>query len=150
MLRAMVCCLSPGEDWLLTYAGYKTFYTNNTAYRQLVEPSPSSWTLIPALRHALTQFPDRDYLWSLSPHALIMDPTTSLYERVFSNLPTLMLKDIPVVPPDSVIHTFSHLKPSQVALILAQDGSNIATNIWDFGEEPCHKLYQKEPSAKKK
>lgn len=37
-----------------------------------------------------------------------------------------MLKDIPVVPPDSVIHTFSHLKPSQVYLILTQDADNVA------------------------
>jgi len=37
-----------------------------------------------------------------------------------------MLKDVPVVPPDSVIHTFSHLKPSQVYLILTQDEDNVA------------------------
>lgn len=37
-----------------------------------------------------------------------------------------MRKDIPVVPPDSVIHTFSHLKPSQVYLILTQDMDNVA------------------------
>lgn len=52
-----------------------------------------------------------------------------------------MLKDIPVVPPDSVIHTFSHLKPSQVYLILTQDTGNVAptsfilrnTNTVDVG-----------------
>lgn len=37
-----------------------------------------------------------------------------------------MRKDIPVVPPDSVIHTFSHLRPSQVYLILTQDKGNVA------------------------
>lgn len=37
-----------------------------------------------------------------------------------------MRKDIPVVPPDSVIHTFSHLKPSSVYLILTQDKDNVA------------------------
>lgn len=37
-----------------------------------------------------------------------------------------MLKDIPVVPPDSVIHTFSHLKPSRTHLILSQDMDNLA------------------------
>jgi len=55
-----------------------------------------------------------------------MNPSLSLYENVFSNLTSLMLKDIPVVPPDSVIHTFSHLKPSQVYLILTQDMDNVA------------------------
>lgn len=37
-----------------------------------------------------------------------------------------MRKDIPVVPPDSVIHTFSHLKPTQAYLILTQDTDNVA------------------------
>lgn len=37
-----------------------------------------------------------------------------------------MKKDIPVVPPDSVIHTFSHLKPSRTHLILSQDMDNLA------------------------
>ena len=32
-----------------------------------------------------------------------------------------MLKDKPVVPPDSVIHTFSHLKGDKVDLVLTQD-----------------------------
>jgi mannan polymerase II complex MNN11 subunit len=37
-----------------------------------------------------------------------------------------MLKDIPVVPPDSVIHTFSHLSPSRTHLILTQDMDNLS------------------------
>ena len=37
-----------------------------------------------------------------------------------------MIKDSPVVPPDSVIHTFSHLTPAQTDLILSQDISNLA------------------------
>ena len=37
-----------------------------------------------------------------------------------------MLKDIPVVPPDSVIHTFSHLTTQKTSLILTQDGDNLA------------------------
>lgn len=37
-----------------------------------------------------------------------------------------MLKDVPVVPPDSVIHTFSHLTTPKTALILTQDGDSLA------------------------
>ena len=36
-----------------------------------------------------------------------------------------MLKDIPVVPPDSVIKTFSHLKGDKIDLILTQDGEGL-------------------------
>jgi mannan polymerase II complex MNN11 subunit len=37
-----------------------------------------------------------------------------------------MLKDIPVVPPDSVIHTFSHLTAAKASLILTQDGEQLS------------------------
>lgn len=36
-----------------------------------------------------------------------------------------MLKDVPVVPPDSVIRTFSHTNPDQVDLVLAQAGDGL-------------------------
>jgi mannan polymerase II complex MNN11 subunit len=37
-----------------------------------------------------------------------------------------MLKDIPVVPPDSVIHTFSHLTAAKTSLILTQDSEQLS------------------------
>jgi mannan polymerase II complex MNN11 subunit len=40
---------------------------------------------------------------------------------------SLMLKDIPVVPPDSVIKTFSHLKGKDVDLILTQDKEDLSS-----------------------
>ena len=36
-----------------------------------------------------------------------------------------MLKDKAVVPPDSVIHTFSHLKGDRIDLVLTQDGEGL-------------------------
>ena len=42
-----------------------------------------------------------------------------------TRLESLMLKDKPVVPPDSVIHTFSHLKGDKIDLILTQDGEGL-------------------------
>ncbi|MCJ1280790.1 hypothetical protein MMC26_000107 [Xylographa opegraphella] len=40
-------------------------------------------------------------------------------------LESLMLKDKPVVPPDSVIHTFSHIKGDKIDLVLTQDGEGL-------------------------
>ena len=37
-----------------------------------------------------------------------------------------MIRDVPVVPPDSVIRTFSHLTSSQTDLVLTQDLDNLA------------------------
>lgn len=36
-----------------------------------------------------------------------------------------MRRDVPVVPPDSVIHTFSRIKPTRTHLILSQDIDNL-------------------------
>lgn len=43
-----------------------------------------------------------------------------------SNLEELMITDRPVVPPDSVIRTFSHLRGERVDLILSQDREGLA------------------------
>lgn len=52
-----------------------------------------------------------------------------------------MIRDIPVVPPDSVIHTFSHLTPSQTNLVLTQDVDNLAhTSFFLRNDEWSHYL----------
>lgn len=52
-----------------------------------------------------------------------MNPTLSLQKHVLApqRLESLMLKDRPVVPPDSVIRTFGHLKGDKIDLVLTQD-----------------------------
>ncbi|ETN43800.1 uncharacterized protein HMPREF1541_11124 [Cyphellophora europaea CBS 101466] len=113
------------EDYASRH-GYTNFFTNVSTYDALVSPSPASWALVPALRQALTLHPTTTYVWSLSAYSLITNPSLSLSSHVFSNLTSLMQKDVPVVPPDSVIHTFSHLRPADVHLILSQDMDNLA------------------------
>ena len=109
-------------------SGYTTFYTNTSTYKSLYHPSPRSWALIPALRHTLTLHPKCTHVFSLTPYALITNSSFSLTSAVLAPtvLTSLMIKDLPVVPPDSVIHTFSHLTPSQTHLILSQDLDNLA------------------------
>ncbi|MCJ1362944.1 hypothetical protein MMC16_002050 [Acarospora aff. strigata] len=101
--------------------GYATFFTSTTSYD--LSGAPSSWSLIPSVRHAMTLYPHSTYFFSLSAHSLIMNPSLSLNTHILSpqRLESLMLKDKPVVPPDSVIKTFSHLKGDKIDLILTQD-----------------------------
>ncbi|KAG8419391.1 Glycosyltransferase 34 protein [Metarhizium acridum] len=60
---------------------------------------------------------------TLDQDAYIMDPTKSLEDQVTrpSKLESLMIKDYPVVPPDSIIKTFSHLRGESIDLIVTQD-----------------------------
>lgn len=43
-----------------------------------------------------------------------------------SVLGTLVMGEQPIVPPDSVIKTFPHLKPEQIDLVLTQDKDGLA------------------------
>ena len=109
--------------------GYTTFFPNMTDY-DLMPGVPKSWSMLPALRHAMTNWPRTPWLWYLSSAALIMDPSESLQTKILEprKLESLMIVDQPVVPPDSVIKTFSHLRGERVDFILTQDREGLASD----------------------
>ncbi|KYK58462.1 alpha-1,2-galactosyltransferase-like protein [Drechmeria coniospora] len=92
--------------------------------------APKSWAKVMAMRHALTKYPDCKFIWYLDQNAYIMNPTKSLDDVLLepTKLESLMLKDFPVVPPDSIIKTFAHLRGGNADLILAQDKDGLAHN----------------------
>ncbi|CAD6581345.1 MAG: hypothetical protein ASARMPREDX12_000438 [Alectoria sarmentosa] len=105
--------------------GYATFFPDVSDYDY--GNSPRSWAVVPALRHAMTKYPHSTYFFNLSPHSLIMNPKISLTSHVMDKkrLESIMLRDKPVVPPDSVIRTFTHLKGDKVDLVLTQDAEGL-------------------------
>lgn len=107
--------------------GYGTLFPNTTDY-DLMDKVPASWSTIPALRHAMTIYPHSKWMWYLSSTALIMDTQESLKSKLLHprKLESLMITDQPVVPPDSVIKTFSHLRGERVDFILTQDNEGLA------------------------
>lgn len=106
--------------------GYTTFFPTIKDYDLL--GSPSSWARIPATRHALTKFPFTKYVWFLDQNSLIMNPDLTVEKHIMDTkvLEGLMIKDQPIVPPDSVIKTFSHLKGENVDMVLTQDKDGLA------------------------
>jgi len=107
--------------------GYTTFFPNTTDY-DLMPNIPSSWSTIPALRHAMTLYPHTPWLFYLTSTALIMNTRETLHDRILEprKLESMMIVDKPVVPPDSVIKTFSHLRGERVDFILTQDKEGLA------------------------
>jgi mannan polymerase II complex MNN11 subunit len=71
----------------------------------------------------MTEYPWSDYFWYLNQDAIIMNPALSLEEQITNpkRLNTLMQRDIPVVPPDSVIRTYKHIPPERIQFIISQD-----------------------------
>ena len=120
--------------------GYATFFPNTTDY-DVMPGVPKSWSTVPALRHAMTVYPHSQWLWYLSASALIMDTNEDLYDKVLEprKLESLMVVDKPVVPPDSVIKTFSHLRGERVDFILTQDkeglaGGSLLVRGWEWAK----------------
>ncbi|KAJ5662756.1 hypothetical protein N7462_011682 [Penicillium macrosclerotiorum] len=114
------------EDYAKRH-GYTNFFASVSEYNEAIGDSPRSWALVPAVRHAMAQHPHSKYFFHLSPHALFMNPSKSLTSLLLdrNRLEGLMLKDQPVVPPDSIIRTFSHLKEKNIDLIATQDGEDL-------------------------
>lgn len=82
------------------------------------------------MRHALSKYPDCNLLWFLDQNAYIMDPTKTLEAQVMAPkvLDELMIKNAPVVPPDSIIRSFTHLTGAEAALVISQDGDGLASD----------------------
>src|SRR5690349_18826814 len=60
------------------------------------------WARIPAIRHAMATYKHSEYFWYLDQDAIIMNPSLSLENHVLSQLSSLMRRDVPIVPPNSV------------------------------------------------
>lgn len=59
-----------------------------------------------------------------------MDPKKSLDDIVLQagKLESVMIRGKPVVPPDSIIKTFDHLRADDIDLVLSQDKSGLVHN----------------------
>lgn len=82
------------------------------------------------MRHALTQYPDATYFWYVDVDTFIMNPQLSIEKDVMdaAKLEASMLVDHPVVPPDSIIKTFTHLSGEDIDFVLTQDKGGLATS----------------------
>jgi mannan polymerase II complex MNN11 subunit len=79
------------------------------------------------MRHAMAKYPHSKYFWFLDQNALIMNPELTI-ESIMApkRLDAMMIRDQPIVPPDSVIKTFTHLHGDQIDFVLTQDRNGLA------------------------
>ncbi|KUI73755.1 putative alpha-1,2-galactosyltransferase C8D2.17 [Cytospora mali] len=108
--------------------GYETFFPNTGDYD--LKGAPKSWAKVVALRHALTTFPEATYFWYVDIDTFIMNPQISIDKDIMApaKLEQAMIVDYPVVPPDSIIHTFKHLHGQDVDLVVTQDKDGLSTS----------------------
>lgn len=77
----------------------------------------------------MAKYPNAKYFWYLDQNSLIMNPSLKIEDYIMSarKLESNMIKDLPVVPPDSIIKTFSHLKGDDVSFVLTQDKEGLSS-----------------------
>ncbi|KAL4803638.1 galactosyl transferase GMA12/MNN10 family-domain-containing protein [Aspergillus unguis] len=116
------------EDYAARH-GHTNFFANLSDYKPYIGSSSWSWAIVPAVRHAMAKHPSATYFFHLDAHALFMNPSESLEDRLLNKhrLESLMRRDVSVVPPDSIIKTFSHLRPEDIDIVLTHDAEDLNT-----------------------
>ncbi|KAK7429051.1 putative alpha-1,6-mannosyltransferase mnn11 [Neonectria magnoliae] len=126
------------DSYLKTVRENREQYAKRHGYESMIvklfdyntNGAPQSWAKIIATRHALSLHPEAAYIWHLDQNAYIMELDVSLEEQITEakKLEGLMIKDQSIVPPDSIIKTFNHLKGEEAGFIISQDDSGLVTN----------------------
>ncbi|KAF4121970.1 mannan polymerase II complex MNN11 subunit [Geosmithia morbida] len=108
--------------------GYETFIVKAHDYD--TGGYQQSWAKVMAIRHAISTYPDCKYVWFLGQDAFVVEPGWSLDRLLLDQhvLEGLMIKDYPIVPPDSIIKTFSHLGGDDAHLVISQDKDGLVAD----------------------
>jgi len=99
--------------------GYGLYIKNAADYPG--DGASTGWARIPAMRHAMATYKYSEYFWYLDQDAIIMNPALSLDDHVLGRLSSLMRRDVPIVPPSSVIKTYRHVPAERMQFIITQD-----------------------------
>ena len=112
--------------------GYKTFFPYTEHYRHKLEASPSSWAKVPAVRHAMANNTNTPYFFYIDHKTLIMNMDLSIEDHVMDKkrLEANSLIDVPVIPPDSIIKTFSGVPGDKVNMVISQDKDGLMPNAF--------------------
>lgn len=112
--------------------GYTTFFPSTDTYRHNVGDSPSSWARVPAMRHAMANNTHTPYFFFVDTKTLIVNMDVSIEHRIMDKkkLESVMLVDIPVIPPDSVIRTFGGIPGDRIDMVISQDKDGLMSNAF--------------------
>lgn len=127
---------------------------------RVIDPEKTEWKKLPLLRAAMQDHPGAKFYWYLDQNAIIMNPNLNLEEHILEpkRLNSLVLRDIPIVPPDSTIRTYRHVPADRMKFIISQDHEGLQTSSFILKNEEYSKyvvdawfdkLYQEYTFAKK-
>ncbi len=102
---------------------------------------PIQWSKLLLMRDALTAFPNAKYFWYLDENSVIMRTDIDLYDYLLSStsLNSLMLKDIPIIPPNGAIKTYKNSIVDELKFLITQDLNGLDTSSFIIINSPYSK-----------
>ncbi|KAK9462519.1 galactosyl transferase GMA12/MNN10 family-domain-containing protein [Lipomyces oligophaga] len=122
--------------------GYKLYMRDLDEFASLVsDPTRNEYKKLPVIRSAMQEYPHAKYFWYLDQNAIIMNPMLKLDEHIteLKRLGSLVLRDVPVVPPDSTIRTYKHVPVERMKFIISQDHEGFQTGSFILKNEEYSK-----------
>ncbi|KAK9333295.1 galactosyl transferase GMA12/MNN10 family-domain-containing protein [Lipomyces starkeyi] len=118
--------------------GYGLYVQYVSDFKNLVhDVTKQGWQKLPLMRSAMQDNPGSTYFWYLDQNAIIMNPNLDIESHItdVKRLNSLVLRDVPVVPPDSTIRTYRHVPADRMKFIIAQDHEGFQTGSFILKNE---------------
>jgi mannan polymerase II complex MNN11 subunit len=122
-----------------------------------IKLDPLEWAKTNLMREAMAAFDKAAWMWWLEQDAVIMDPNFDIgADFVFNKaeLSKQIIRDAPIIPPESIIHTYKHVPADQVKFITTQNDVGISMSSYlirndalygrmllDYLHDPLHRKY---------
>lgn len=118
---------------------------------------PLEWAKVHLTREAMFAFTDGAWLWWLEQDAVILNHSFDIGAQVIFDKHALsqkMIRDAPIIPPKSIIHTYKFVPSNQIKLITTQNELGISMSsylvrndelygrvLFDYLRDPLHRTY---------
>lgn len=112
------------------YAVYSRWVQEFTPIFQEHNNDPNGWSKTFILREAMYAFPNAKWFWYIDEKSMIMRHDISLNNYLLKPkaLDPIILRNQPLIPPDSTIKTYEHSTADEVSLILTQNSKSLNTD----------------------
>lgn len=101
---------------------------NNFQY--LEDKERAKWIRVYCMKAAMFAFPKTKWFWYLDENGLIMNMNINIHDYMLKPeiLNSIMLRDLPLIPPDGIIKTYKNARADSIRFILTQSNQKIETN----------------------
>ncbi|CAX44484.1 alpha-1,6-mannosyltransferase, putative [Candida dubliniensis CD36] len=101
---------------------------NNFQY--LDDKERIKWIRVYCMKAAMFAFPKTKWFWYLDQDGLIMNMNINIYDYILNPeiLNSIMLRDLPLIPPDGIIKTYKNAQANSIRFLLIQSNQKIETN----------------------